>query len=123
MKLSSKKETLVRYFRIKKNKFPITPRHTQSITSILNQLNYENNDNDRICNTTFRKQNKKPLYFEKVDEIKEYKERMKRLKENINPKLKITNSKKDKVVKIVQEALTQKKKNFHSNFYSSTIIA
>ena len=107
----SKKETLGKFFRITKNKIPVTPRHTQSITMILNRMDLEKKDENNKINTTFRERNEKTNYY---TEIGEYKERMKRLKENMNSKLKIDNSKKDKVVKIVKGALIQKK-NFQNN--------
>ena len=107
----SKKETLRKFFRITKNKIPVTPRHTQSITMILNRMDLEKKDENNKINTTFRERNEKTNYY---TEIGEYKERMKRLKENMNSKLKIDNSKKDKVVKIVKGALIQKK-NFQNN--------
>ena len=107
----SKKETLRKFFRITKKKIPVTPRHTQSITMILNRMDLEKKDENNKINTTFRERNEKTNYY---TEIGEYKERMKRLKENINSKLKIDNSKKDKVVKIVKGALIQKK-NFQNN--------
>ena len=110
----SKKETLRKFFRIKKNKIPVTPRHTQSITMILNRMDLEKKDENNKINTTFRERNEKTKYYDKDYEIREYKERMKRLKENMNSKLKIDNSKKDKVVKIVKGALIQKK-NFQNN--------
>ena len=110
----SKKETLGQFFRIKKNKIPVTPRHTQSITMILNRMDLEKKDENNKINTTFRERNEKTKYYDKDYEIREYKERMKRLKENMNSKLKIDNSKKDKVVKIVKGALIQKK-NFQNN--------
>lgn len=110
----SKKETLGQFFRIKKNKIPVTPRHTQSITMILNRMDLEKKDENNKINTTFRERNEKTKYYEEFNEIREYKERMKRLKENINSKLKIDNSKKDKVVKIVKGVLIQKK-NFQNN--------
>ena len=107
----SKKETLRKFFRITKNKIPVTPRHTQSITMILNRMDLEKKDENNKINTTFRERNEKTNYY---TEIGEYKERMKRLKENMNSKLKIDNSKKDKVVKIVKGVLIQKK-NFQNN--------
>ena len=107
----SKKETLRKFFRITKKKIPVTPRHTQSITMILNRMDLEKKDENNKINTTFRERNEKTNYY---TEIGEYKERMKRLKENINSKLKIDNSKKDKVVKIVKGVLIQKK-NFQNN--------
>ena len=110
----SKKETLVKFFRIKQNKIPVTPKHTKSITMILNQMDLEKKDENNKNSITVRERNDRPKYYEKVDEVREYKERMKRLKENKISKLKIDNSKKDKVVKKVKEVLIQKK-NFHNN--------
>ena len=109
--ITVRKETLRKFFRITKNKIPVTPRHTQSITMILNRMDLEKKDENNKINTTFRERNEKTNYY---TEIGEYKERMKRLKENMNSKLKIDNSKKDKVVKIVKGALIQKK-NFQNN--------
>lgn len=77
-------------------------------------MDLEKKDENNKINTTFRERNEKTKYYDKDYEIREYKERMKRLKENMNSKLKIDNSKKDKVVKIVKGALIQKK-NFQNN--------
>lgn len=77
-------------------------------------MDLEKKDENNKNSITVRERNDRPKYYEKVDEVREYKERMKRLNENKISRLKIDNSKKDKVVKKVKEVLIQKK-NFHNN--------
>lgn len=69
-----KHDSLLKYFSIKKGPLPVTPRHSNTQCLMMNKINEFETPNYINCSY-----GKKCLYYEKVDELLAYKEKMKKL--------------------------------------------
>lgn len=68
-----KQESLLQYLSIKKSVLPVTPKHSNSLSLMMNKIN-----EFEIPSCLNYSHGKKFLYYEKVDELQAYKEKIKK---------------------------------------------